>query len=329
MPICHQCSECPEQDLGPPWDEESWQAYVDADGNPVNIPGYPLYALIPHGAKAFKRKAFVEAAPSHDPSKPCFAAYSAVYRVSEEFDDEPPAHRRPLYGIRVYDVTSQAGDPNRIRDVAAKINAATTPVVDEFSDCFGVRFEVVGLPLADDTESLTDHQKARVCANYDDEERWARMATGDTGFYVPLQLDGKLFRRALLMIDRLDAGSGWEKNMFENWEDGGAGYPGPPGTTNPGRSPYGSVSVVSWQPRMSDWEEDDEPLPPPDKLHLLKFPLETLPLLFDSYMELRSAIRTFYVHFVGEGRMDQELKRAKEAAQKGERSDVCRRRARM
>ncbi|KAB5571760.1 hypothetical protein GE09DRAFT_1096771 [Coniochaeta sp. 2T2.1] len=260
MPFCGQCSECAEQDLGPTSDEENWQAYVDADGNPVNIPGYPAYALIPYGEKARKSKAFVEVAPSHDPSKPCFAAYSAVYRVSEEFEDEPPAHRRPL-----------------IRDVAAKINAATRPALDKFSEGFGVRFEVVRLPLADDTESLTDHQKARVCADYDDEERRARMATGDTGFYVPVQLDNKLFRRALLMIDRLDAGSGWEKNMFKSWKDDGAGPPGPPGTTNPGRSPYGSVSV--------------------------------------SYMELRSAIRTFYVHFVGEGRMDQELKRAKEAAQ--------------
>lgn len=312
MPFCRQCSECGEQDLGPTSDGELWQAYVDADGNPLNIPGWPAHALIPYAEKSKKFKAFVEAAPSHDPRNPCFTAYSAVYRVSEQFEDEPPAHRRPLYGIRVYDVTSQAGDPDRIRDVAAKINAATRPALGYLSEGFGARFEVVGLPLADGTESLTDHQKARVCADYDEEERRARMATGDAGFYVPLQLNDNFYRRALLMIDKLDAGGDWEEHMFKSWKEDGAHPPVPLETTDLGRSPYGSVSVVWWQPRMSGWYEEDQP--PPDKLDLIKFPLETLPLLVDSHMKFRSATRLFYIHFVGEGGMDQELKRAKEAA---------------
>jgi hypothetical protein len=294
MAFCQQCEECREQDLGGIASEINIRDGV--------IPGYPHHSPHPYiDRKVNKSKKFVEAGPSHDASKPCFAAYTAEYRLSEEFDDDdsPPGKRRPLYCTRIYDVTPEAGDAARTRDLAIRLYAAFfQPSTITRSDGFGERFEVVGM-----SNSASDPQQrqtlARMCADYDDQERAARMATGSDEFYIPLQLSDDMFRRALVMIDRLNPETAdWDTRVLESWQD--------PRVKEfeymaPEDSPCGSFSVVRWQPRMRGWEEDGEGVPPPDHLHLRTFPLEMFTLMLLSGMDIRIGLSAFYEHFVADG----------------------------
>lgn len=310
MPHCYQCKECREQDLG--------GSSLESNIRDSVIPGYPHYSPHPYiGRKVHKSKKFVEVAPSHDASKPCFAAYTAKYSLSEESDDDdsPPAKRRPLYCTRIYDVTPEADDAARTRDLAIRLYGAFVrdSTVDR-SESFGERFEVVGMSntASDPQQPQTLAQKARMCADYDDQERAVRMATGSDGFYIPLQLNDDLHRRALVMIDRLNPETtDWDTRMLESWQD--------PRVKEfecmaPVDSPCGSFSVVWWQPRIRGWEEDGAGVPPPDHLHLRTFPLEMFILMLWSGMDIRVGLKTFYEHFVADWRMDEELRRAREQA---------------
>lgn len=121
----------------------------------------------------------MEPAPCHNPSKPYFAAYLANYPISVDFndDDQLPAHRRPLFGIRIYDVTPQAGDTDRIGDLAVRINAATSCARHGVgTGLYYDRLEVIGMPL-DSQQHLSDREKAWIYADYDKKERETRMAT--------------------------------------------------------------------------------------------------------------------------------------------------------
>lgn len=102
----------------------------------------------------------MEQAPSHD-GAPCFTAYTV--------DAENMG--RPLFAIRVYDTTPEAGGADRTRDLALKIHRGTEherverqPAVDRD------RIEVVGLPMAPDTpderriEACKAHHMAEVAA---------------------------------------------------------------------------------------------------------------------------------------------------------------------
>ena len=275
MPYCYQCKECREQDLG--------GSSLESNTRDSVIPGYPNYSPHPYiGRKVNKSKKFVEAAPSHDVSKPRFAAYTAKYRLSEEFDDDdsPPAKRRPLYCTLIYDVTPDAGDPARTRDLAIRIYGrfVQDSMVNGF-ESFGERFEVVGMSNAasDSQQPQTLAHKARMCADYDDQERNARMATGSDEFYIPLQLNDELHQRALVMIDRLNHETrDWDTRMLESWQD--------PRVKEfeymaPEDSHCGSFAVVWWQPRIHGWEVNGADVPLPDYLHLRTFPLEMFKLI--------------------------------------------------
>lgn len=253
----------------------------------------------------------MEPAPSHDPSKPCFAAYQTVYRLSDEFDDDdkPSAHRRPLCGLRIYDVTPQAGDANRVRDLAVRINAATLESRKDGPYCD--RLEVIGMPL--DSPGLSDLEKARICADYDETERDTRMATGDAAFYLPLRINDDSYRRSLVVIDKLDVTSDWEDCLItKSWSDSFekaiiARKMGPE------KSRFGTFFTVRWQPRPWGWEMLGEPAPPADHVHLLKFPFELLSVELGSDFA-QPGIAKFYNHWVMDGLLDQELRRAEEAA---------------
>lgn len=306
---CGSCKECEEQRLGP---EPGSQPDNENDSqDEKEIPGYPIG---PAYYKRRKWKAFVESAPSHDPSKPCFAAYLALYPVSVEFDDDdhPLASRRPLFGIRIYDVTPQAGDVNRTRDLAVKINASTewTRHTSGHGGPYYDRLEIIGMPL---DARLSDLEKAKICAAYDDKEREARMATGDSGFYIPLRITDNLFRRVLIMIDRLEVDSGWESHLCRGWntDEYWAADKMPPE-----ESRDGSFAIVDWQPRPQGWEDIEEPIPPADLvLCRPKFPFELFALIIAADDMMRLGINKFYEHYVADGRLEQELRRAKEAAE--------------
>lgn len=70
-----------------------------------------------------------------------------------------------------------------------------------------------------------------------------------------------------------------------------------------------------WQPRARGWEAYEEPVPPADHVHLNKYPFELFALVLESSSDIREGIDKLYEHFVADGRLDQELRRAKEAAQ--------------
>jgi hypothetical protein len=298
--------------LGPKANENNNNNDDSAQDDERDIPGYPIGSSY---HKVRKLKAFVEPAPSSDPSKPCFAAYLANYPISLDFDDDghPPAHRRPLFGVRIYDVTTQASDADRIKALAVAINAATDATLHKAgTGPYYDRFEVVGMPLDVQQQGLSDREKARICADFDDKEWDVRMGTGDAGFYIPLRIRDNLYRRNLVMIDRLNATSGWENRLAREW------YTAETDALqrmDPERSSCGTFSVVWWQPRTRAWEDYGETVPPTDDVHLIKYPFELFALVLGNQDFLRNGISTFYEHFVAHGRLEQELGRAKETAQ--------------
>lgn len=174
------------------------------------------------------------------------------------------------------------------------------------------RFEVVGMPLDVQQQDVPDREKARICADYDDKERDVRMATGDMGFNIPLRIRDNLYRRNLVMIDRLDVASGWEDRLAREW------YTAETDALqrmDPERSSCGTFSIVRWQPRTRGWEDYGEAVPPADDVHLMKYLFELFALVLGNQDFLRNGISTFYEHFVAYGRLEQELGRAKETAQ--------------
>lgn len=311
------CVDCKEQGLGLSDDDyKNKYNHIDGEDNSVDVGQVPGYPSGPPYYKTIRYKAFVEPAPSHDPNQPCFAAYLATYPVSVDFDDDdkPPAHRRPLFGTRIYDVTPQAGNADRIRDLALRILAATHLTLHQAGNGpYYDRFEVIGMPL--DSQHLSDREKVRICADYDEKERELRMATGDKGFYMPLRILDDLYRRGLVMIDRLDVNSDWEDHLLT---DGRAEETKAVFKADPEQSRYGTFCVAYWQPRTKGWEDMEEAVPPADDVCLhgrTKYPFQLFALLLEHPDYSRQGIDKFYEHFVSDGRLDQELQRAKEAAQ--------------
>ncbi|OIW28650.1 hypothetical protein CONLIGDRAFT_681595 [Coniochaeta ligniaria NRRL 30616] len=319
MGRCMQCVECPDQGLGPEMDfGDIWMQSADDDivddyeevddqeepkKEILQIPGRKYDSEF---GKARRKKQFVEAAPSHD-GKPCFAAYQVTYALWEEpdDDDEPPANRRPLFGIRIYDVTPEA-DADRAKDLVVKFD---TLLACARHQPFYDRLEVVAVPL---DAHLSDLEKAKICTAYDDAERASRMATCHYAFYIPPYITDRYYRRGLVMIDRLEADSGWE-NLFTESAARKTLVARNMEPVEPAQSRYGSFSVVKWQPRPKTWEEDEETPPPADHAHCLEQPFEHFAYEFGCAGRLRRGIETFYIHYVDEGRLDHELQRAKEA----------------
>lgn len=165
------------------------------------------------------------------------------------------------------------------------------------------------MPL--DSPGLSDRERARICADYDEKERETRMATGDAAFYLPLRIDDDSYRRSLVVIDNLDVTSDWEDFLVtESWSERGKIA----SKMEPEQSCYGSFFTVSWQPRPWSWEQFEEPTPPADHVQLFKFPFELLSLSLGSDYA-QPGIAKFYVHWVKDGLLDQELRRAEEAVQ--------------
>lgn len=121
------CCECRASGLGPEKDfgdfdsgDEAEETADDQGGTKNEIPG--RNACLNYG-KSRPTKQFVEAAPSHD-GKPCFASWIVPYPVWEkpDDDDKPPVNKRPLFGIRIYDVTPEA-NADRAKELATKLAA--------------------------------------------------------------------------------------------------------------------------------------------------------------------------------------------------------------
>lgn len=157
---------------------------------------------------------------------------------------------------------------------------------------------------------LSDQEKGQICATYDDAERASRIAAGPYAFYIPPRIMDRWFRRALGMIDRLEPVSGWEDHLFSELQ---AQDPTITVYMDPGKSRYGSFCLVYWEPRLETWEDAEETPPPAGHVQCLKKALDTFSCEFGLGGELRNGIETFYIHYVDDGRLDDEIRLAKEA----------------
>ncbi|KAK3385295.1 hypothetical protein B0H63DRAFT_181376 [Podospora didyma] len=270
--------------------------------------------------KVRRHKSFVEAAPSHEPSKACFTVYEVPYNAYVDFpydEDNPPTDLRPIFCVRIYDVTPEAC-ASRARELAVRLHEATRKTrQNEIDGGFYDRIEIVAFPL---DASLSVEEKAKQCTAYDDAERACRMATGSAAWYIPWRIMDQRYRRGLMIIDRLDLDSEWEQHLLMEPENRGsldcASYDKALSDQQdlaPEESPFGSFSFVRWQPRLASEEMEGETVP--SAADGLNFRTETFELFAHTLADqfrVREGMDIFYIHFAADGPLGDELRRAKE-----------------
>ncbi|KAJ9148556.1 hypothetical protein NKR23_g4904 [Pleurostoma richardsiae] len=238
--------------------------------------------------KILPKEAVVEEAPSHDRA-PCFTAYSV----------DPEETSRPLFALRVYDTTPEAGGADRTRQLALKVHSGTeiercdvAPAVDRD------RVEVVGLPMAADTP---DEQRIERCQAHHMAEVRARITARRVDFYLPATFDVEGWWRGLVIIDRLEGG----------WEAVALGRPRPEkGFTSEGgmippserrTDPHGGLLYVRWElTELARRENEHDPLP---EVAVSQYPIYKLA---NCLADLRDHMGAFR-QFVQEGGLEREL----------------------
>ncbi|KAH9242561.1 hypothetical protein K456DRAFT_1767216 [Colletotrichum gloeosporioides 23] len=190
--------------------------------------GYPLEAQDPH----------------HD-GAPTFVAYS-VFADTPENSQTAVRPLRPPLGIAIYDTTQNAHPARSARLARAVFDR--TSWYRQRRDSRPDRIEVITLPLS---LSLTDAERAEICARHHEKEVRSRMLMPDYGEAVSWFLPGPImewqYARKIFAVNRLDDNgndevevAAWEEslNEAENIVEEKARW-------NPQASP-GSFLTIEW-----------------------------------------------------------------------------------
>ncbi|KAF7524403.1 hypothetical protein G7054_g11421 [Neopestalotiopsis clavispora] len=235
----------------------------------------------------------VEQAPSHDGS-PTYASYRTLPTPGNNNE------KRPLFALRVYDTTAEAGSPDHVRRMAEAIYDRTWRHRSTVGRAAPDRIEVVGLPvvLNSDDEAITadhDEQLARRCRDHHAAEMTARKGARD--WYLPGTFETDAYRYSIQVITRL--GEGWE-NAID--------YAGPltqlrledPSDTK--ADPFGRFLTVSWGVGDDvEVESSDNPLPEIDVSP------HQIASLAGCLREMRNRVEWFYNHYLPKGGLDREF----------------------
>lgn len=247
----------------------------------------------------FPPKTVVHSAPSHD-GAPTFAAYS-VFEHTPENSETAVRPLRPPLGIAIYDTTQNAHPARSTR--LARVVFDHTSQYRQRRDSRPDRIEVITLPLS---LSLTDAERAEVCARHHEKEVRSRMLMLDYGEAVSWFLPGPImewqYARKIFAVNRLgDNGNdkveaaAWEEslNEAENIVEEKARW-------NPQASP-GSFLTIEWQPRKDAWQFRLGSAFDPKKDREMVEYCYGLEALGYELMEVTAANSIYYSHFVGDG----------------------------
>ncbi|KAF3024986.1 hypothetical protein E8E14_013931 [Neopestalotiopsis sp. 37M] len=238
----------------------------------------------------------VEQAPSHDRS-PTYAAYRNLPTGDNEM--------RPLFALRLYDTTAEAGSPDHVRRVAGVIHDRTWRHRSTVGRAAPDRIEVAGLPAAivsDNQATTADHdeQLARRCRDHYLAEMAARKSAGQQrDWYIPGTFETDAYRFSIQVITRLS--QGWENAIDDA---GPLKQLRPEDPSKAEADSFGTFLTVSWgvdDDAEVDKDTSDKPLPEIDVSP------HQIASLDGCLREMRNRIEWFYNQYVPEGGIDREF----------------------
>ncbi|KAF3803781.1 hypothetical protein GCG54_00004961 [Colletotrichum gloeosporioides] len=218
---------------------------------------------------------------------------------------------RPPLGIAIYDTTHNA-HPARSARLARAVFDRTSQYRQR-RDSRPDRIEVITLPLS---LSLTDAERAEICARHHEKEVCSRMLMLDYGEAVSCFLPGPVmewqYARKIFAINRLDDNDNYEVEVAA-WEESlneAESIVEEKARWNPQASP-GSFLTIEWQPRKDAWPFRLGSAFDPQKDREMVEYCYGLEALGYELMEVTAANSVYYSHFVGDGVLDFLLKKAR------------------